>query len=70
MQVTTAEFVATKPAGTIHSHIVTQFLNVHPQSHTRHLDNGKLGSGDIESIDIGGQAGKGLLGSIRSVILN
>jgi hypothetical protein len=38
-----------------------------PTSGTR-LDDGELGGGDVESIDIWGEAGKGLLRSIRAGI--
>jgi hypothetical protein len=30
------------------------------------LNNGEFGSGNVESVDIGGQAGKGLLCAVRS----
>merc|ERR1712093_560923 len=33
---------------------------------TKHLDNGELGGSDIKSINISGQTGEGLLGSIRA----
>jgi len=35
-------------------------------SQIRQLDDGELGGSDIESVDVWGQTGKGLLGSIRS----
>ena len=60
MQVTTAGVVATNPAGKVHDHIIIpSFIFQPPRS--RHLDNSKLGGSNIKSINIGGQACKGLL---------
>jgi hypothetical protein len=42
-------------------------IQPHPTTATR-LDDGELGGGDVKSIDIGGEASEGLLGSIRAGI--
>jgi hypothetical protein len=34
------------------------------------LDEAELGGGNVEGIDIGGEAGKGLLGAVRAVSLS
>ena len=34
-----------------------------------YLDDGKLGCGDVQSIDVRGEAGEGLLGTVRAVQL-
>ena len=44
------------------------FLIPHSQVHAR-LDEAKLGGGNVESVDIGGQAGESLLGAVRAVSL-
>lgn len=40
--------------------------NDSPRQAARNLDKSQLGGGDVEGIDIGRQAGIGLLGSIRA----
>jgi hypothetical protein len=60
MQVSTAGVVATNPAGKVHNHIISPTFIVQPPR-SRHSDNGKLRGGNIKSINIGGQACKGLL---------
>jgi hypothetical protein len=35
----------------------------------RRLNKAKLGGGDVEGIDVSGQAGKGLLGAIGAIVL-
>jgi len=52
--------IAVRPSRRGHS----AFLPATGFYHTTDLDNGQLGSSDIESIDISGQASKSLLGAI------
>lgn len=42
----------------------TQEKETIPNNQIRRLYDGKLGGSDIESVDVGGQPGEGLLGSI------
>jgi hypothetical protein len=42
------------------------FITMHPPQRYSSLDKGKLGGGNVESIDIRGKASIGLLGSIRA----
>lgn len=60
MQVTTAGDITTNPVGKAHNHIIIPSFIV-PPARSRHLDNSKLGGSNIKSINIGGQARKGLL---------
>ena len=61
---TPADIVAMNLAGKIHNHI-TSLIHHNRIPNFENLDDGKLGGGNVEGVDICGQAGKGLLGSIR-----
>lgn len=42
------------------------FITMNPEQRYSSLDKGKLGGGNVESVDIRGKAGIGLLGSVRA----
>lgn len=59
--------MSTNLAG-IHNPAHDSIPHLYPRSISEYLDNGKLGSSDVKSIDISGQTGEGFLRAIGSII--